>query len=146
MPKTNYAKNPDLLCTHITRYRQLIRVLGNLPEHEATKHFDMQTWGRDTECGTVACAAGHAGLDAWFVEQGFHLWRGMGGIYVPAYKNYSNWGAIEAFFGGVYEHRRSHDVFSHPRDITGVIEAAHGRIHLLHAIAVAIDYATALAV
>lgn len=33
----------------------------------------MSAWGIETPCGTVACAAGRCGLDAWFNEQGWKL-------------------------------------------------------------------------
>lgn len=57
----------------VERWEQCARVLENMPEHERMKHWDMGTFGTKTECGTVACAAGHCGLDAWFRERGFRL-------------------------------------------------------------------------
>lgn len=57
----------------IERWRNVHRVLNAMPEHERQKHWDMSIWGKQTECGTVACAAGHCGLDAWFRERGFKL-------------------------------------------------------------------------
>ena len=60
---------PDL----IERWSNVHRVLNAMPEHERLKHWDMSTWGEATECGTVACAAGHCGLDPWFRERGFRL-------------------------------------------------------------------------
>jgi hypothetical protein len=55
----------------IERWTQLARVLRELPEHDKNEHFDMISWGHETACGTVACAAGHAALDPWFQERGF---------------------------------------------------------------------------
>jgi hypothetical protein len=49
------------------------RVLDAMPEHERQKHWDMSQWGAKTDCGTVACAAGHCGLDPWFRERNFKL-------------------------------------------------------------------------
>ena len=57
----------------IERWQQCERVLVNMPEHEREKHWDMGTFGTKTDCGTVACAAGHCGLDTWFRERGFQL-------------------------------------------------------------------------
>lgn len=55
----------------IERYENVIRVLGSLSRHERREHFDMSTFGRITDCGTVACAAGHCSLDPWFRKRGF---------------------------------------------------------------------------
>lgn len=57
----------------IERIDQAARVVENLPEHERRKHWDMGKWGLKTECGTVACAAGHCGLDTWFRRRGLQL-------------------------------------------------------------------------
>lgn len=57
----------------LERWTQLLRVLQDLPEHERVKHFDMSEWAQQTDCGTIACAAGHAGMDRWFQGQGFIL-------------------------------------------------------------------------
>ena len=58
----------------IERWQQVTRVLQNLSQHEKRHHFDMGIWGRKTDCGTVACAAGHCGLDSWFRRRGFALY------------------------------------------------------------------------
>lgn len=55
----------------IERVENLLRVLRALTPHERKKHFDMGTWGAKTQCGTVACAAGWAGMDPWFKRRGF---------------------------------------------------------------------------
>ena len=57
----------------IERWSNVARVLDTMPAHERKKHWDMGDWGRMTDCGTVACAAGHCGLDPWFRERGFKL-------------------------------------------------------------------------
>lgn len=57
----------------IERWQQCARVLSELTPHERRKHFGMSGWGFRNECGTVACAAGHCGLDPWFRRRGFML-------------------------------------------------------------------------
>lgn len=57
----------------IERWKQCERVLVEMPEHERLEHFKMSTFGEPTPCGTVACAAGHCGLDPWFRNRGFRL-------------------------------------------------------------------------
>ena len=57
----------------IERWENVLRVLEGLGPHERAEHWDMSLWGRKTECGTVACAAGHCGLDPWFRERGFTM-------------------------------------------------------------------------
>lgn len=57
----------------IERWEQCLRVLESMPEHERLNHWNMARWGIKTECGTVACAAGHCALDPWFINQGLKL-------------------------------------------------------------------------
>lgn len=57
----------------IERWENVLRVLQNLTPHQRRKHWDMGTWGEKTECGTVACAAGHCGMDRWFRRRGFGI-------------------------------------------------------------------------
>jgi hypothetical protein len=57
----------------IERWENVLRVLESLSTHERRNHWDMRVWGQRTECGTVACAAGHCGLDPWFRRRGFKL-------------------------------------------------------------------------
>lgn len=57
----------------IERWENVERVLKGLSPHERRKHWDMASWGYKTECGTVACAAGHCGTDPWFRRRGFKL-------------------------------------------------------------------------
>lgn len=68
MPKAKTIKNPL-----IERWSNVERVLESMPEHERREHWNMATWGEKTDCGTVACAAGHCGLDPWFRRRGFKL-------------------------------------------------------------------------
>lgn len=57
----------------IERWVNAERVLDALPQHDREKHWNMAVWGVQSECGTVACAAGHCGLDPWFRDRGFKL-------------------------------------------------------------------------
>lgn len=57
----------------IERWENVLRVLEGLGPHERDEHWDMGTWGQQTPCGTIACAAGHCGLDPWFRQQGFTM-------------------------------------------------------------------------
>lgn len=57
----------------IERWDNVERVLDKMPTHERERHWNMGTWGEVNECGTIACAAGHCGLDPWFRERGFAL-------------------------------------------------------------------------
>jgi hypothetical protein len=57
----------------IERYTEAIRTLKALPAHVKKEHWNMGDWGSDTECGTVACAAGHCGVDQWFIRRGLKL-------------------------------------------------------------------------
>jgi hypothetical protein len=57
----------------IERWTHVDRVLTAMPEHERQHHWNMGTWGEINDCGTIACAAGHCGLDPWFRERGFAL-------------------------------------------------------------------------
>lgn len=45
---------------------QALRVLQAQDSHERDEHFEMGDWAIKTECGTVACIAGHCILDHWF--------------------------------------------------------------------------------
>lgn len=65
-----------LRCTQkerVARWENVLRVLQKLTPHERRRHWEMNTFGEKTECGTVACAAGHCGLDPWFRRRGFKL-------------------------------------------------------------------------
>jgi hypothetical protein len=47
---------------NIENLKQLRRVVEAVPEGQ----FDMEWFGKKTDCGTVCCAAGWAALDPWF--------------------------------------------------------------------------------
>ena len=55
----------------VERWENVLRVLRALTPHQRKKHWDMQTYGEVTECGTIACAAGHCAFDPWFRRRGF---------------------------------------------------------------------------
>lgn len=55
----------------VERWENVLRVLRALTPHQRKKHWDMETYGEVTDCGTVACAAGHCGMDPWFRRRGF---------------------------------------------------------------------------
>ena len=57
----------------VERWEGVERVMKKLTPHQRKKHFDMGTWGEETGCGTVACVAGHCGLDPSFRRQGFRM-------------------------------------------------------------------------
>ena len=57
----------------VKRWEGVERVLKKLTPHQRKKHFDMRFWGKKTGCGTVACIAGHCGLDPSFRRQGFRM-------------------------------------------------------------------------
>lgn len=56
--------------TRIERWENVVRVLRSLTPHERRKHWNMHVWGEKTDCGTVACAAGHCSFDPWFRARG----------------------------------------------------------------------------
>jgi hypothetical protein len=57
----------------IERWEHADLTLKNLSPHEKRKHFDLGDWGTKGPCGTVACVAGHCGMDPWFRRRGFKL-------------------------------------------------------------------------
>jgi hypothetical protein len=65
------TKKETKMTDFIERLENVKRVLEAMDPHEREKHFNMEMWGRRTDCGTVGCAAGHASLDPWFQENGF---------------------------------------------------------------------------
>ena len=52
---------------NVEALKQAIRILETIPE----ANFNMHTFGEKTDCGTVACIAGHCMLDPWFISRGF---------------------------------------------------------------------------
>jgi hypothetical protein len=67
------VNTPKTIDDVIERWERVDKVLKDLPPHEKRKHFQMDTWGTKTHCGTVACAAGHAGMTPWFRRRGLKL-------------------------------------------------------------------------
>lgn len=63
--------NKPTVKQQIQRLEQALRVMNEMTPHERRKHFDMNTWGEITSCGTVGCLAGHCGMDPWFRRRGF---------------------------------------------------------------------------
>lgn len=118
---------------YIERFENLIRVMNGLSEHERIKHFNMRTWGTETECGTACCAAGFCGLDPWFNEQGFKLVKCNidKGYLEPVFGKNSSWNAIEAFFGNAHNDGEWHPVFERPNTVGQVIKAAKAQIEIL---------------
>jgi hypothetical protein len=57
----------------VERWEHVVETLRGLTPHQRKKHWDMSDWAYETECGTVACAAGHCGLNPWFRRRGFKL-------------------------------------------------------------------------
>lgn len=75
------------------RLEKMIEMLHDIPK----ARFDMANWvGND--CGTVACAIGHAAQHPWFRKQGLHLSPPKLGEFIPLYKRRENWEAVTAFF------------------------------------------------
>ncbi len=77
----------------IVRWENCLRVLQRLTPHERRNHWDMSFFGRKNACGTVACAAGHCGLDPWFRRRGFTLRFNSEG------QDIMDGGIVETFFG-----------------------------------------------
>lgn len=122
----------------VERYRQLIRVMEGLSEHDREDHFQMTSWAtRAADCGTAMCAAGWAASDEWFIKQGFKMEGAAPAI--PGKVGYfrRGWAAVHLFFDGRenYDVRRRlglhHPVFEAPETVEQVIEAARWRIYSL---------------
>jgi hypothetical protein len=124
----------------IERFEQLILVLQGLSQHEKRKHFNMETWGEQTECGTTMCAAGFCGSDQWFRRRGFKFAKPLseheqGQIH---FKDLTSWHALCAFFGYSYSEYyegslEADEVFRDPSSVRQVIAAAKRRIKQLKA-------------
>lgn len=85
----------------IERWENVLRVLRALTPHQRRKHWDMGSFGQRTDCGTVACAAGHCGLDPWFTRRGFKMiFRPDLYPYDGSTTNFGNNGSpVREFFG-----------------------------------------------
>jgi hypothetical protein len=102
----------------IERWENVLRVLKGLSPHERQKHWSMSDWVVKTECGTVACAAGHCGLDPWFRRRGFRM-----GV------RYDDWTCPEDFFG--YEGSTRIFYNYKKRPVSQVIKEVKAHIKLL---------------
>lgn len=59
----------------IERWENVLRVLRALTPHQRRRHWNMGFFASVTDCGTVACAAGHCAFDPWFRRRGFAMDR-----------------------------------------------------------------------
>jgi hypothetical protein len=81
------------------KFNELLRVLHGI---DNTAMFDINQWYTEEECGTVACAIGHAFSDTWFINRGAFLevdthYTTVKKMY-PSYKCRSDYKAICFFF------------------------------------------------
>ncbi len=109
----------------IERWENVKRVLSGLDEHEREKHWSMAVWGTKNDCGTIACAAGHCGLDPWFRERGFKL------DFFPN-SDLPRIGNVDRFFGV----RGTGRIFlnTNPRSVEWVIKEVEAYIQQLKAV------------
>jgi len=92
------SNTPWSYCTtkeKIERWVNARRVLRGLSRHERKAHWDMSLWGRKTDCGTIACAAGHCSLDSWFIDHGFE------GYYIGSSTKFLRFTMQPDFFFGI---------------------------------------------
>lgn len=110
----------------IERWQNVLRVLRGLTRHQRLEHWNMATIGEKTDCGTVACAAGHCSLDGWFRRRG----------YIGKYKISESSTRLELdtpdewdFFG----HEGADSIFFNtwPRSVEDVIQEVRGHIKSL---------------
>jgi hypothetical protein len=113
----NAATAPASHLELIERWEHVDLVLTDMPQHERQKHWDMSQWGQATECGTVACAAGHCGMNPWFRERGFRLDIEAGRVQI---------GNVREFFG--YEGSQRIFMNSDARPVERVIDEVRGYI------------------
>lgn len=118
----------------IERWQNVVRVLENLTPHQRRKHWNMENWTLATDCGTVACAAGHCGMDTWFRKRGFK----MGPKDLTDQCSRHCWSSADDFFG----YGGSRDIFknSKKRPVSKVIKEVKDYIERLkHSVTVAED-------
>jgi hypothetical protein len=75
--------------------------LAELLDRVEPNKFDMNRWFSKTDCGYVACAAGHAALDPWFQSEGLYLGFADDEEYlhsIPCYGYKMDDEALAAFF------------------------------------------------
>ena len=70
----------------IERWQNVLRVLRALTPHQRRKHWDMQSFGYQDECETIACAAGHCSLDPWFRRRGFKSYVANRALQIAGYE------------------------------------------------------------
>ena len=113
---------PTETSPYVERWEQALRVLEGMTEHERTKHFNMGIWGAETDCGTVACLAGHCSLDPWFRDRGFR-----GKFSIDGYLKFTD-ATPEGFFG---ERGNAH-IFTGPDETwEDVVESVKAHIDYL---------------
>jgi hypothetical protein len=109
---------------YVERWEQALRVLENMTEHERLHHFDMSFWAKKTDCGTVACLAGHCSFDPWFRERDF-----IGEIDDTVGSEINFKGQLPTEFFG---RRGYYTVFMEGgRDYDDVVDAVHEQIEYL---------------
>ncbi len=115
----------------IARWEQVLRVLRSMTRHERERHFNMSFYGQKTSCGTVACAAGHCGLDPWFRRRGFKMDFRLLKSYYGRYFWDDDISDVEGFFGT----RGFEAIFfdSRPRTVGKVIREVLSHIKYLKA-------------
>lgn len=109
----------------VRRWEQTIRVLKELSPHEKKNHFDMGTFAHKSDCGTIACAAGHSGLDPWFRKRGFKTVFPLD----DRYSAHSTMG-IASFFGATGTNNILMDLKS--RNVSTVIKEIRAHIKWLN--------------
>ena len=120
----------------ITRWEHVVKVLKNLTPHERRRHWDMGTWGEKTDCGTVACAAGHCAMNPWFKRHGlksewakyknWHTREMETVLEIPKlHQFFGDWGVEEIFYN--IEHRPVGQVI---REVKAHIKALRNGEHV----------------
>ncbi|MFM0044075.1 hypothetical protein [Paraburkholderia sediminicola] len=75
---------------HKQRLEQMVTMLRGLPPEGEVK-FNLEVWN----CGTSACAVGHACVSPVFIKQGLK-WDGI--MRDPVFGGACGWRAVERFF------------------------------------------------
>ncbi|SDR37246.1 hypothetical protein SAMN05443245_5201 [Paraburkholderia fungorum] len=76
---------------HRERLEQMVTMLRGLPV-DAEPKFHLRTWN----CGTTACAVGHACFYQPLIDQGLR-WNSMDRV--PEFEGEESWDAVRGFFG-----------------------------------------------
>lgn len=112
--------NDCTLAEQIKRWEEARQTLRDMTPHERRSHWDMTAWGYETECGTVACAAGQCGMRPWFRRRGFKLTPASRLGYGSIGKFTGGRNAPRSFFGVDGAERIFYDTF--PRPVSTVIK------------------------